>query len=144
MGGKAQLPVYRSIAGDLKLEYSQFEELESFARFGIRLEENTRRIIEHGKRIRACLIQTESDPISVSEQITLLLVLKKGYLDHIPLDLIPWVETIIRRATDKIPTEVVDRLLSDAGFSNDDKETILRIAENELRLHELLPEAPED
>jgi len=144
VGGKAQLPVYRSIAGDLKLEYSQFEELESFARFGIRLEENTRRIIEHGKRIRACLIQTESDPISVSEQITLLLVLKKGYLDHIPLDLIPWVETIIRRATDKIPTEVVDRLLSDAGFSNDDKETILRIAENELRLHELLPEAPED
>ncbi len=52
VGGKAQLPAYRSITGNLKLAYSQFEELETFSRFGTRLDENSRKIIEHGKRIR--------------------------------------------------------------------------------------------
>src|SRR5208283_3651538 len=55
VGGKAQHTAYRGVAGDLKLAYSQFEELEAFTRFGARLEENTLQIIEHGKRIRAFL-----------------------------------------------------------------------------------------
>ena len=55
VGGKAQRAAYRAVAGDLKLAYAQFEELETFARFGARLDESTRKIIEHGRRIRACL-----------------------------------------------------------------------------------------
>ena len=43
---------YRAVAGDLKLAYAQFEELETFARFGARLDDDTRKIIEHGRRIR--------------------------------------------------------------------------------------------
>src|SRR5664279_1322093 len=70
VGGAAQLPSYRSIAS-LKLEYSQFEELESFARFGTRMDENTKKIIEHGKRIRECLKQPELQHLSVSEQIVM-------------------------------------------------------------------------
>src|SRR5580693_1347476 len=58
VGDAAQLPAYRSISR-LKLDYAQFEELESFARFGTRLDENTKKVIEHGKRIRACLKQSE-------------------------------------------------------------------------------------
>ena len=69
VGGKAQRAAYRAVAGDLKLAYSQFEELETFARFGARLDENTRRIIEHGRRIRACLKQPEFAPLSVPAQI---------------------------------------------------------------------------
>src|SRR5665647_1716494 len=65
VGGKAQRASYRAVAGDLKLAYAQFEELETFARFGARLDEDTRRIIEHGRRIRACLRQPESAPVSV-------------------------------------------------------------------------------
>jgi len=57
------------VAGDLKLAYAQFEELETFARFGARLDEGTRKIIEHGRRIRACLKQPESTPVSVPAQI---------------------------------------------------------------------------
>ncbi|MGB5096274.1 MAG: alternate F1F0 ATPase, F1 subunit alpha, partial [Porticoccaceae bacterium] len=60
VGGKAQLAAYRAVAGDLKLAYAQFEELETFARFGARLDEDTRKVIEHGRRIRACLKQVES------------------------------------------------------------------------------------
>ena len=55
VGGKAQRAAYRAVAGDLKLAYAQFEELETFARFGARLDDDTRKIIEHGRRIRACL-----------------------------------------------------------------------------------------
>src|ERR1700734_1032552 len=73
VGGAAQRAAYRAVAGTLKLAYSQFEELETFARFGTRLDESTRRTIEHGRRIRACLKQGEAAPVSESAQISLLL-----------------------------------------------------------------------
>ena len=69
VGGKAQRAAYRAVAGDLKLAYAQFEELETFARFGARLDDDTRKIIEHGRRIRACLKQPEFAPVSVPAQI---------------------------------------------------------------------------
>jgi F-type H+-transporting ATPase subunit alpha len=75
VGGKAQRAAYRAVAGDLKLAYAQFEELETFARFGARLDDDTRKIIEHGRRIRACLKQPEFAPVSVPAQITVLLAL---------------------------------------------------------------------
>jgi F-type H+-transporting ATPase subunit alpha len=83
VGGKAQLAAYHAIAGSLKLAYSQFEELETFSRFGSRLDESTRNIIEHGQRIRACLKQTEFAPVSVVEQITVLLALTEGLFDRV-------------------------------------------------------------
>src|SRR5450631_2355813 len=81
VGGAAQLGAYRDIAGSLKLAYSQFEELEAFARFGTRLDDNTRKIIEHGQRIRACLKQPQFAPVAVLEQITILLGLTAGLFD---------------------------------------------------------------
>ena len=65
VGGKAQLAAYRAVAGDLKLAYAQFEELETFARFGTRLDAHTRAVLEHGRRIRSCLAQTEFERVSV-------------------------------------------------------------------------------
>ena len=82
VGGKAQLAAYHAIAGNLKLAYSQFEELETFSRFGSRLDESTRKIINHGQRIRACLKQTEFAPVSVVEQISVLLALTEGLFDE--------------------------------------------------------------
>ena len=83
VGGTAQLPAYHSIA-NLKLEYAQFEELEAFARFGTRRDAHTGKIIEHGKRIRTCLKQQELLPMSVPEQMVVLLALTKGLFDTIP------------------------------------------------------------
>ncbi len=84
VGNKAQLAAYRAIA-KLKLEYAQFEELETFARFGTRLDENTRKTIEHGKRIRESLKQEELQQLTAIEQICVLLSLKEGLFDMIPL-----------------------------------------------------------
>ena len=64
VGSNAQLPVYKSIV-NLKLQYAQFEELENFSRFGTRLDENTKKIIDHGERIRMCLKQNELTPLTV-------------------------------------------------------------------------------
>src|SRR3989339_293348 len=85
VGGKAQRSAYRAVAGDLKLGYAQFEELETFSRFGARLDEDTRKIVEHGRRIRACLKQSEFAPVSVPAQIAVLLALIAELFDPVPI-----------------------------------------------------------
>ena len=57
VGGNAQWKAYRAVAGDLKLDYAQFEEMENFARFGTHLDPTTQKVVDHGQRIRACLKQ---------------------------------------------------------------------------------------
>ncbi len=126
VGGAAQLPAYRSIA-NLKLEYSQFEELESFARFGTRLDENTQKIIEHGKRIRECLKQPELLHLSVAEQIVILLALTGGYFDKIPVSKIREAETALLKNTEQFPAELFKHLFSDKALSDIDIENILKI-----------------
>ncbi|MDQ2088939.1 alternate F1F0 ATPase, F1 subunit alpha [Marimonas arenosa] len=84
VGGKAQLPAYRAIAGDLRLAHSQFEELETFARFGTRLDEDTRVKLRRGRRVRQVLRQKERTPLSVTQQIAAMLAATQGLLDQIP------------------------------------------------------------
>ena len=127
VGGAAQLPSYRSIAS-LKLEYSQFEELESFARFGTRIDENTKKIIEHGKRIRECLKQPELQHMSVPEQIVMLLSLTSGHFDNIPIAKILQAEGALLNNSSEFPAEILKRLFSDKPLSDSDKENILKIA----------------
>ncbi len=86
VGGKAQIAAYRKVAGDLKLSYTQFQELESFARFGTRLDERTRKTLEHGKRVRESLKQDQASALTVGEQIVILLAVSKGLLDEIPIE----------------------------------------------------------
>ncbi len=128
VGGKAQLPAYSSITGNLKLAYAQFEELETFARFGTRLDENTRKTIEHGKRIRACLKQQELKPMSVPEQIVLLLALIAGIFDTIPMDKIQEAENALIKDSANLSSEILKRLFSDKALSDNDRNAILKIA----------------
>ncbi|MGA7965144.1 MAG: alternate F1F0 ATPase, F1 subunit alpha [Gammaproteobacteria bacterium] len=128
VGGKAQRAVYRAVTGDLKLAYAQFEELESFARFGARLDEDTRKIIEHGRRIRACLKQPEFAPVSVAAQITILLALTAELFDDVPLDRMTEAEQAVRKAAAEIPAELNARLAGTQKLSGEDHETIIRIA----------------
>jgi F-type H+-transporting ATPase subunit alpha len=86
VGGKAQRKDYRQVASSLKLAYAQFEELESFARFGTRLDDSTRAQLEHGKRIRACLQQNEHTPVPIDAQIALLKALGEGKFEQVPVD----------------------------------------------------------
>src|SRR5690606_18948425 len=83
VGGKTQWPAYRSVASRLKLDYSQFEELEFFSRLGTRLDAVSERIIQRGLRIREILKQKPASPIPLEEQIAVLLAVSEGLLDHV-------------------------------------------------------------
>ena len=86
VGGKTQAPVLKALSESLRLEYAQFLELEVFTRFGTMVDERTRKIIEHGRRIRAVLRQPQFAPLSLGEQVALLFAVAKGVLDEVPLD----------------------------------------------------------
>lgn len=88
VGGKAQLPSYLDISGPLRLSYSQFEELETFARFGTRLDEVTRQNIERGRRVREALKQDENKPLTVFEQIVVLQAVIAGLFDVLPIEMV--------------------------------------------------------
>jgi len=132
VGGKAQRAAYREVAGDLKLGYAQFEELETFSRFGARLDEDTRKIIEHGRRIRACLKQPEFSPVAVPAQIAVLLALTAELFDQVPLDRMPDAEEALRKAAADIPLKVCERLDTAKKLSDEDYEIIIQIARQSL------------
>jgi F-type H+-transporting ATPase subunit alpha len=128
VGGKAQLAALRAAAGDLKLAYAQFEELETFSRFGARLDENTRRIIDHGQRIRACLKQAESEPVSVPGQMAILLALMGGLFDVIPLGKVREAEIALCAAAAQLPPEISRRFQDADKLSDADRQAIVAIA----------------
>jgi F-type H+/Na+-transporting ATPase subunit alpha len=132
VGGKAQRAVYRAVAGDLKLAYAQFEELETFARFGARLDENTRKIIDHGRRIRACLKQPEFAPVSVAEQIAVLLALTAGLFDRVALERMTDAEQALHKAAANIPAEVCARFETADKLSDEDRTTVIEIVRHSL------------
>jgi F-type H+-transporting ATPase subunit alpha len=132
VGGAAQRAAYRAVAGSLKLAYSQFEELETFAKFGTRLDESTRKIIDHGKRIRACLKQSESQPVPMIEQIIVLLALTAGLFDPVPLEKASDAELALRKAAAEIPADVGERLISSDKLIDADRQSILDIATRAL------------
>ena len=132
VGGKAQRAAYRGVTVDLKLSYAQFEELETFARFGARLDDDTLKIIEHGKRIRACLMQPEFAPVSMVAQITVLVALTAKVFDDISLVQMPAAEKAVRDAAVNISDELVERLESSKKLNEEDKATILKLAQQTL------------
>jgi F-type H+-transporting ATPase subunit alpha len=141
VGGKAQRAAYRAVAGDLKLAYAQFEELETFARFGARLDDDTRKIIEHGRRIRACLKQPEFSPVSVPAQIAILLALTVGLFDPVPLDKMTEAGHAVHEAAAKIPDAVCARFESADKLSDEDRKAIIEIARQALAPFQPKPEA---
>lgn len=119
VGGKAQLPAYRAVAGNLRLFYSQFEELEVFSRFGSRIDERTRQILARGRAVREALKQPQYDPLTATEQITVLLAATEGLFDNVPPEQIAEASKHFREALpDKLPLlcESIEggRALSDA------------------------------
>ena len=132
VGGAAQRPAYRAVAGSLKLAYSQFEELESFAKFGTRLDDATRKTIDHGQRIRTCLNQPESKPWSMVEQICVLLALTAGLFDPVPLEKVKDAEGALQKAAAQIPAEIAGRFATADKLSDADRKAVLEIATRTL------------
>lgn len=112
VGGKAQLPAFRAVASDLKLAYSQYEELETFSKFGTKLDPATKRTLAHGARIRACFNQSRYSLYSSEEQIIIFLALKEGLFDSVPIEKIESAEEICKNYANKLDREMKDKVLS--------------------------------
>ncbi len=128
VGGKAQRAAYRAVAGGLKLAYAQFTELESFAKFGTRLDEDTQKVIEHGQRIRAVLKQPQFEPASVAEQIVVLLALTAGLLDGVSVEKVRAAEHELRKSAANLPAALQQRFTSEDKLRDEDRKTILELA----------------
>ncbi len=134
VGGKAQLTSYRSVASDLRISHAQFEELETFSRFGTRLDDATRKILERGWRVREILKQPQYKPIPVSEQITALLAVTSGVFDGIPAERILEAEEILRKRFMEQHSDLCARIAAGEKLSDNDRETILHSAQETASL----------
>jgi len=125
VGGKAQLPAYRAVAGDLRLTYSQFQELEAFSRFGTRLDERTRRTLDHGYRVREILKQNQFDPMPVAQQIAVLLAVTQGLFDAVPLDRMAAAEKAVRHMLCEDIPDLCQRIEAGMSLEGADRDLIL-------------------
>ncbi|MBA6151402.1 alternate F1F0 ATPase, F1 subunit alpha [Gelidibacter maritimus] len=132
VGGKAQLRAYRKIAGNLKLAYAQSEELETFSRFGTRLDADTQKMIERGKRIRMIFKQPEMEPVSVPEQLLVLMALIHGVFDDVPLDKITMAENLIKRKSAQLPDEVLRRIFASEPLEEAEEAAIVALAKDAI------------
>jgi F-type H+-transporting ATPase subunit alpha len=120
VGGQSQLDAYRLVASDLKLSYSQFEELETFSRFGTRLDEETRKTLERGRRVREVLKQAQYRPLTVPQQIAVLLAVNSGLLDKIPLEKIEEAKKTIQDGIEDKAPELAERIKTGQSLSQDE------------------------
>jgi F-type H+/Na+-transporting ATPase subunit alpha len=132
VGGRAQLPAYRAVAGNLRLSYAQFEELEVFARFGTRLEPETRRQLERGQRVREVLKQTQFDTIPMPEQIAVLLAVVEGLLDALALERVAEAEGAIREAVKRDLPDLYQEIQAGKELETEDRQTLLSISRRAL------------
>jgi F-type H+/Na+-transporting ATPase subunit alpha len=127
VGGKAQLPAYQLVAGDLKLFYSRFAELERFARFSAQLDEETQKTLERGRRVREILKQPQFSPMPVDQQVAVLLAVSRGITDDVPIEKISEAEERITRAlTDK--KEISQKIINGEKLTPGDQRQLLDMA----------------
>ena len=97
VGGAAQRPVMKQVAGRLRLELAQYRELAAFAQFGSDLDPATQRQLERGRRAMEILKQPQYNPMPLAHQVMLIFAVTNGYLDGIAVDRIQeWKESFLR------------------------------------------------
>ena len=125
VGGKTQLAAYRKVVGDLRLSYSQFQELEIFSRFGTQLDENTEKILVRGRRIREILKQNQYHPYSVLEQIIFLLAISYGLLDGIEESAVSEFKRLIREKKEDRLVGIEERINNNELLSSQDENKLV-------------------
>ncbi len=107
VGGSAQITPMRKVSGTLKLDLSQYRELESFAQFGSELDSETQRTLSRGERLVKTLNQNERQPMSAQDQVVQIFAATNGYLDRISVDK---VERFLSELSDSVKSSEPDVL----------------------------------
>ncbi len=128
VGGKTQLTAYRAVAGDLRLSYSQFEELEAFSRFSSRLDEETRSTLERGRRVRELFKQPQFESLTVPEQLAVLVAVAGGVFDKLPIQRIRETEILVRVTVQERHPEICEQLLAGEKLTDEDRNMLVETA----------------
>ena len=131
VGGAAQIKAMKKVAGSLKLLYSQYRELQSFAQFGSDLDADTKARLALGERIVAVLKQKNNAPVEVAHQVCILYAVVNGWLNTLDVDKIPAFE---RRLSELMETRYENALISirETGKLEEAVETQLKEALQQL------------
>jgi F-type H+-transporting ATPase subunit alpha len=123
VGGAAQITPMRKVAGRLKLDLSQYRELEAFAQFGSELDPETQRTLARGQRLVKTLNQGERQPMAVEDQVVQLYAATSGYLDRILVDR---VEKFLADLSDSVRGNEAELLKKIAGgdWSDETQEAV--------------------
>lgn len=133
VGGRAQLPAYRGIAGELRLAYAQFVELEAFSRFGARLDDDTRATLERGRRVREVLKQHQYDALPAAEQIAVLVAVTAGLLEALPVERVgDGVQRLRAAARERLP-ELLGDLERGEPLGDTGREALVACGRDALR-----------
>jgi F-type H+-transporting ATPase subunit alpha len=117
VGGNAQIKPMKKVAGRLKLELSQYRDLEAFAQFGSDLDADTQATLARGERLVKTLNQNERSPMAVEEQVVVIYAATNGFLDRVSVDRVPeFHQDLVSR----MRAENADVLEKIAGGSWDD------------------------
>jgi F-type H+-transporting ATPase subunit alpha len=136
VGGKVQLPAFRAVAGNLRLMYAQFEELESFARFGTQLDDETRSRLTRGQRVREVLRQREHQHLNVPQQIAALLAATEGLFDKITPDEIGAAERTVQVAVQAGLPDLCTRITEGEKMEPEDRDALIQTMRRALRPEE--------
>ena len=132
VGGDAQIKAMKKVAGSLKLLYSQYRELQSFAQFGSDLDADTKARLALGERIVAVLKQRNNAPAEVAHQVCIIYAVTKGYLKDVALDKIPEFELRLREFMDNSQYNSVLTAIRTTGKLEADTEELLKAAISQL------------
>jgi F-type H+-transporting ATPase subunit alpha len=110
VGGSAQIGPMRKVAGRLKIELSQYRDLEAFAQFGSDLDADTQRTLARGERLVAALNQNERSPVAVEDEVVQVFAATSGFLDRISVDRVPEFLDALTQRMHSEARELLDRI----------------------------------
>jgi F-type H+-transporting ATPase subunit alpha len=119
VGGKAQVPAMKKIAGSLRLDLAAFRELEAFAQLGTELDPATQRQLYRGRRMVELLKQPQYAPMNVWDQVLSIHAGVRGFLDDVPLNRVADFEReLLKHYHDEHP-EIVAQLMKERKLSDE-------------------------
>jgi F-type H+-transporting ATPase subunit alpha len=125
VGGSAQTKAMKKVAGKLRLDLTQYRELQAFAQFGTTdLDKATKSQLDRGSRIMEVLKQPESSPMTLDEEVTILYAVINGYLDDIPVDKVSMVEANFHRFMKANHPDVGREIVDSEDLSTDLEESL--------------------
>ena len=131
VGGDAQIKAMKKVSGSLKLLYSQYRELQSFAQFGSDLDSDTKDRLELGERIVSVLKQKNNSPKEVAQQVCIIYAVINGYLHSIPVEKVPEFELRLEEHMQNHHDDVLKSIRT-SGKLESNTEAALKAALDEL------------